>query len=188
MFLDIDHDGEKTEESSSGLLSRLFGKHSKPAEPPRSHERMLVQKLESWLSNHRDWHCRLYRTRAGFRVLVTHALFNPEIVAGNGVFAALGVDPLYQRLCKAQNCFRARLTPKPWRCNAGLPPARWPWENERAQVRFQRWAERYKEKCRALATCSFLGDFGSGTTHAELEPLIAHHDGATRAHSQLPLA
>src|SRR6266850_4398602 len=188
MFLDVDTADDEAADRPPGLLARLFGKASTPAAPPRSPEKMLINKLETWLANHRDWNCRLYRTRAGFRLLATHALFDPETAASNGVFSALCVDPLYRRLCQVQKCFRARLTPKPWRCNSRVPPARWPWNSARDEARFNEWQKRYSEKCRNLATCSFLGAFGSNTVHPEVEPVIAHHDEATRAHSQLSLA
>ncbi len=79
---------------------------------------MRIAKAELWTRNHSDWGWRIYRTRAGLRLLATHALFDPETAAADGVFDALGADPLYRQLCKTQKCFRARLTPKYWRCEA----------------------------------------------------------------------
>ena len=75
-----------------------------------------IAKVENWTRNNPDWGWRIYRTRAGLRLLATHALFDPEAAASDGVFDALGADPLYRQLCKTQKCYRARLTPKPWRC------------------------------------------------------------------------
>jgi len=48
-------------------------------------------------------------------------------------------DPLYIRLTQKQKCFRARLTSKPWRCNASTPPGNHPREDERQQAAFRRW-------------------------------------------------
>ncbi len=63
-------------------------------------------------------HCsaaRLYGTYAGWRVIITA----PTYPAGSGesweLMRTLGADPRYMKLCDEQKCYRARLTPKPWR-------------------------------------------------------------------------
>ena len=191
MFLDVDADdqGGRASPRAVGFLSRLFGAkpEPKPAGPSPVEQRNL-DSLKRWLNQHPDWNCRLYRTRAGFRILATHELYDPESATSNGIFAALGVDPLYQQLCKLQKCFRARLTPKPWRCRASLPPSQWPWADAKAEAKFRDWQNRYTELCRPWATCALIGTFGSGNVHSEIQPVIAQHDEATRANSNLPLA
>lgn len=57
---------------------------------------------------------RVYRTYAGFRVICTSHLF-PEAWLGERVLRFLRADPRYIALCREQNNYRARLTPKPWR-------------------------------------------------------------------------
>ena len=57
-------------------------------------------------------------------------------------------NPLYRRLCRTQKWFRARLTPKPWRCGFENPPCRWPWPDGRAEARYKDWETRYKKACR----------------------------------------
>ena len=52
---------------------------------------------------------RIYRTRAGFRLLVTSGTFDPSAAETLALLKEFGSDPLYIRLCKAQECFRARL-------------------------------------------------------------------------------
>jgi hypothetical protein len=37
----------------------------------------------------------------------------------NMLMRFLRADPDYVRLCAVQECYRARLTPKPWRCGDG---------------------------------------------------------------------
>ena len=58
---------------------------------------------------------RLYQTPAGFRIIATHdtVLPNNEVVAE--WFVYFYADANYARLCQSQQCFRARLTAKPWR-------------------------------------------------------------------------
>jgi hypothetical protein len=134
MFVDVDLPEPKP---AGGLWKKLFGKPE--VAPPGNPQAEAIAKAEAWTRNHPDWGWRIYRTRAGLRLLATHALFDPEIAVSDGVFEALGADPLYRRLCKTQKCFRARLTPKYWRCRGNRPPARWPFEDEKAERRFNKW-------------------------------------------------
>src|SRR5665213_869844 len=92
MFVDVD----LPEPKSPGLFSRLFGK---PASAPVVTESSAIAKAENWTRNNPDWGWRIYRTRAGLRLLATHDVFDPETAASDGVFDALGADPLYRQLC-----------------------------------------------------------------------------------------
>ncbi len=69
---------------------------------------------------------RVYQTRAGLRYLCTSRLFDPASTESSETLTTLCSDPRYRVLCRVQRCFRARLTPKPWRCrkDAAAPPAR----------------------------------------------------------------
>ena len=130
---------------------------------------------------------RLYRTAGGLRGLATHAVFDPAAETSIATLATLGSDPLYIRLCRNQESFRARLTPKPWRCGAGRSTFAWPREGA-AIERFEAWLSVYEERQRQFATCLFLDSIGPPTTHAEVAPLIKLHDTLTRANEPLPLA
>ena len=110
----------------------------------------------------------LYRTAGGLRALVTHELFKPSDGPTLDVLDTLGCDPLYVRLCKTQECFRARLTPKPWRCGQSKPAVRWPWEGEAQRDRFDRWLAAYTTSQADYATCRFLGELGNGSLHREV--------------------
>jgi len=121
-------------------------------------------------------------------LLATHKLFDTEDVECREVFAALNADPLYRKLCHTQECFRARLTPKPWRAGVGNPPSRWPFPDDAAQRQFDTWDSGYRSACRSLATCQFLSSIGGGEIHEEIAPLVSLHDASTRASSGLPLA
>ncbi len=63
---------------------------------------------------------RVYQTRAGLRYLCTSRLFDPASSEASEILAALHSDRRYRVLCRVQRCFRARLTPKPWRCRLPL--------------------------------------------------------------------
>jgi hypothetical protein len=183
MFIDVDI---PEQERKGGLLTQLFGK-PKP-EPQTNPQDTVFAKAEAWTRDHSEWGWRIYRTRAGVRLLATQALFEPEIVATDGVFDALGADPLYRQLCLTQKCFRARLTPKPWRCGVYQRAERWPWLNPKAEARFKKWEALYESKSRQWAACEAIREIGNSEVHPDVKLVLALHDEATRANSKLQLA
>jgi hypothetical protein len=104
------------------------------------------------------------------------------------VLNEFGSDPLYMRLCRTQQSYRARLTPKPWRANARKPPAKFPIESATQQAAFARWEAEYNQRIASFATCRFVASFGGGRIHAPFRELLDYHDRETRAASDLPLA
>ena len=183
LFVDIDLPEPKP---TGSLFQRLFGKPA-PA-PVNAPEAAALARIESWTQARPGSGWRVYRTRAGLRLLATHALFDPEAPETDAVFDQLGSDPLYRRLCKVQKCFRARLTPKPWRCGLYSPPARWPWSDARAEAQFATWEKSYREASHAKATCTLIQTVGNTQIHPALQELLALHDEATRIGTALPLA
>lgn len=179
LFVDVDLSDEKPK--SAGLFGSLFGKKAPEPEDPA---KPAMAKAAAWAQQHPGWNWRIYRTKAGLRLLATHALFDPADPVCQQVFTALGADPLYKKLCQTQNCFRARLTPKHWRTGVplGHPPARWPFLSPDEEQAFAGWLIKYQAACRSKATCQLL-DKGSGEVHPELQEMIAMHDEATRATS-----
>jgi hypothetical protein len=185
MFVDVDLP-EPKRPAAGGWLKKLFG----GAEPPPVDDaegRTLAQ-AEAWAQANPGWGWRIYRTRAGLRLLATHALFEPDSDPTLAVFDAMGTDPLYRRLCQVQRCFRARLTPKPWRCGVGVPPVRWPWPDARAEASFQQWEARYRTACRDRATCELVTALGSDQIDPEVQLVLGVHDEATLAGSRQSLA
>ena len=183
MFIDVDLPEPKR---SGGLFSRLFGKPDlAPAGNPVD---AALAKAEAWSRHHAEWGWRIYRTRAGLRLLATHALFEPDVAATDGVFDALGADPLYRQLCITQKCFRARLTPKPWRCGLFKKAERWPWLDAKAEARFQKWQAAYETKSKDCATCAVIRKLGHAEVHPDVQLILAVHDETTRAESKLALA
>jgi hypothetical protein len=182
MFVDVD----LPEPKAPGLFARLFGKTSTEA-PPLT-EAGAIAKVENWTRSNSDWGWRIYRTRAGLRLLATHALFDPEAAASNGVFDALGADPLYHKLCQTQKCFRARLTPKPWRCALVRKPERWPFLDARAEKGFQKWEAQYQSMSFNWATCELVKKIGNEEIHPAIQPILKIHDELTKVESKLKLA
>jgi hypothetical protein len=184
MFVDVDV-GESTPAGPS-LLAKLFGGSKPPSISPE--ERRVRSAIETWLQSNPGWGWRLYRTRAGFRLAATHAPIPPDHPLANAAFEAFGADPLYRSLCKTQACFRARLTPKPWRCDSIRPPVRWPFVDAQAGAAFQQWETTYRRSAEKFATCGLLGQFGSPQIHSALRDLVEFHDTVSRATARLPLA
>ena len=60
----------------------------------------------------------VYRTHSGCRVICISTPVHWEEMgwAAERFMRFLGADPEYVQLCGIQKCYRARLTPKPWRC------------------------------------------------------------------------
>lgn len=182
MFVDVDFEpaGE-----GPGWFARLFGAKS-PA--PISAIDQVLSDAERWLKPNSTWGFRIYLTKAGARLIATHALIEPNSSVAQQAFEALKCDPLYRRLCQTQKSFRARLTPKPWRCNSVAAPVRWPFENQEAQQRFAEWQESYQVEMANYATCKFIKEIGSSSEVMQIAKLVELHDKLTKASSDLPLA
>jgi hypothetical protein len=169
-----------------GLLEGVLGS---PAAPPAADPAAgPLERLRRWVEAHPAWRVRVYRTRAGLRYMVVHDLFRPEDGEAQSAMDALGSDPQYVRLCRAQRSFRARLTPKPWRVRMAKPPVRFPYEDAAEERAMRDWEARYARASAGHATCALLEEIGGGTEHPEVAPLRALHDEETRAASGLPLA
>ncbi|WP_282298317.1 hypothetical protein [Stenotrophomonas sp. PS02289] len=155
-------------------------------------ETQALARVERFSAKHPDWHLRTYRTPAGLRVLVMHATFSPHDDEVQQLFAALHTDKLYMRMCRVQHCFRARLTPKPWRVGVRRrirPPfAAWSAEQAFRPDRLQ-WIAEYERRARGHAACSFLRAYGNeAQVDAKAEVVRAVHDRMTQAYASLPLA
>ena len=154
-------------------------------------EAQALMKIRRFSLEHPGWSLRVYRTPKGLRVLVTHRTFLPSEQEVAHLFAALKADPLYRKMCEKQQCFRARVSAKPWR--AGIQdhmkphPGTWPVNPERMAGR-SAWIERYEEAARKYAACRFLEQCGTGKEHPDVAPVRAWHDQACRATECFPLA
>jgi hypothetical protein len=175
--------------STGGILDQLaawlFG--LKKAEAPNPALGALAR-LAEWMGQKQEWGVRVYRTRAGLRYLVTHAAIAAGGDESEEAMRFLGADPKYRHLCRVQQCFRARLTPKPWRIGIAVPPVRFPHALPEQEGAIREWRTRYERASAAYATCSFVETAGSEEVHPEIAPIVELHDRHTRATSGLPLA
>jgi len=134
---------------------------------------------------YREVTIRVYKTCAGYRLLLPRGGFEPGSEPMEKLMADFNSDALYAQLCCAQHCYRARLTPKPYRIGQSGIKAVWPTTPEH-ELRLNRWLERYQEKSEHFATCHYLESLGPYI--GKLDPVIGYHDEMTRAATTLPLA
>jgi hypothetical protein len=131
----------------------------------------------------------IYQTAGGLRVIVADRAFDPSSDEAGELLARMGSDPLYVRLYRNQKSFRARLTPKPWRCGHHAPPVRWPFTDVRSEKNFKEWDDGYLKRIREYSVSHLLERAGSGKVHPEIEAVLAVHDQFSRVdRSDLRLA
>jgi hypothetical protein len=94
-------------------------------------------------------------------------------------------------MCLNQQCFRARVSPKPWRIgitNHLRPrPGVWPVKEEYIPIR-NAWLADYHAAAAAFSSCEFFESIGSGVMHGDVLPVVAWHDELGKATSGLPIA
>jgi hypothetical protein len=146
----------------------------------------IFRRLKAFLSTRPDWNVRVYKTPAGLRLLATHRPFHPSDPEVESFFRAVMADPVYVRMCLNQQCFRARLTAKPWRIGIAAHmrprPGVWPVAPEQMGKR-NAWIVAYEARAQQFAACRYLASIGSGAVHQQLQPVIDLHDSACRANA-----
>jgi hypothetical protein len=149
-----------------------------PGLVPLDPREQMHLRLAAWLQLHPEWIFRLYRTRLGYRLLVMHQLLAPDSPEARAVFAAMRTDEIYVRLCQTQGCYRARLTPKPWRIGWHRPLRAFPFDTPE-EVHFQKeWEREYNQRSQSFSVCEWAGEFGTGITCPEARQLAELHDAA----------
>ena len=148
------------------LLKSLFGAGAAP-------EQRLLATLRQVGAEHPELSMRLYRTAKGWRILFS----GPGIELGSPLvdtlFTRLHVDPLYSALCRKQACWRARLTPKPWRLK--LPRCPQPASSEEAATLQEDWVQQYNRACSGHAVCRLVESLGPRVQ----EGIVELHDQLT---------
>ena len=156
----------------SGFIGRILeslGKRKKD-------KSFCINKIESYQKENSELSIKVYETFAGLRFVVTNRTFSPDESLTKSMFASLGVDPLYMRLCKQQTCFRARLTPKPWRIGVDRPGSRFPRKDGKEQVGFERWLKGYQTASSGMTATKLLKSFGVDKVHPHVNKVLKVHD------------
>lgn len=163
-FADVDH----VSNSLMNVLAHLFG-------GGKSDEEILIERIRSLCAAEDSLGVRLYRTAAGFRLVLAGqgiSLGSPRLET---LFRTLDTDPLYRDLCERQGCFRARLTPKPSR--VGLKAAPPCMDSATAAEVLADWVPAYEAACKPYAVCRLVECFGRPVSH----PALTLHDELTGA-------
>ncbi len=176
LFLDIDV-------PRPTLMQRLLRGFRGPV-----HEEKVLNRLRDTLQQYGRATFRVYRTAAGFRAMAIDREFDPAGREARELMQTTGTDPAFARLCQVQRSFRARLTPKPWRCRMTLPPGQHPRSDDELRERFASWLGEYESASLRYATCRYLETIGRGQPTAAARPLLELHDRLTRCDEQRPLA
>jgi hypothetical protein len=155
----------------------------KPPDP----EAEARAKLRNWHQRNARTSLRVYRTPQGFRLLRIDAAVDAESPEAESLLRELGNDPLYAALCKRQQCFRARLGPKPFRAQLPLPPGSFPRAGVQ-EAEFAIWLARYELASAQYAACRYLETLGEDRIAPPLTRLVAVHDEYSGALSERPLA
>ena len=167
------------------IVERLFPRSDTDARTRR------MRRIHQFSDANPDWHLRIYETPAGFRVLAMHDTFDPAGDEATRCFRALGTDNIYVRMCANQRCFRARVSPKPWRIGISAHmrprPGVWPVAPERLPLR-EAWVRDYEQRATGYASCHFITRLGSERVHPAAEQVAMLHDELSRATSTLPIA
>lgn len=172
MFVDIDL-------PRYSFFSKLL-KRPKP-------EEIFINRLENWVKQHTGFGVRVYRTAGGLRYLLSHGCTEPDEKA-LAWMNELGSDPLYVKLCKVQSCFRARLSPKPWRIGVAKVPNNYPRDTSDDKEVFHKWLTNYNNTANKFASCHYLKTVGTRFVSEHLDLIIKEHDRMTKAQSNYPLA
>jgi hypothetical protein len=165
----------------SNLLLKFTG-----GAPERAKDR-----IKKFSSNNPEWHLRIYRTPAGYRVLAMHRTFDPNAEDTIHFFSELKSDPVYVQMCKNQRCFRARVSPKPWRIGIESRmkprPGVWPINPARMPER-ERWVKNYDKIAHQYASCRFEEEFGSNTIDPKAEYIRSIHDDYCKTDTDFSIA
>ncbi len=154
--------------------------------------KMAIRRVHRFTRRHPQWHLRIYETPAGLRLLAMHQLFDPRSKEVEQAFLKLKVDPVYVVMCQKQNCFRARLTAKPWRINITerLRPRGSAWPVKQIYMPGRKvWIHEYESSARNFAACRFIEAAGMiGRIDPEAQRVCDYHDRECQVNSPLELA
>ncbi|MFI4917451.1 MAG: hypothetical protein ACIAS6_13215 [Phycisphaerales bacterium JB060] len=182
VFVDVDLPEKRP---GGGLLGKLFGRK----QPPANSTDAPLERLRAWSRQNTSNGARVYRTAAGLRYLLTHPAMSPDGDDTGRLMDQLGADPLYARLCRAQQSFRARLSPKPWRIGiAGAPKLTFE-KLADADERVNAWLRKYEQACSKYAVCELVDQIGNTRPpDDDTARLITLHDDLAGVGSNRPLA
>jgi len=151
MFADIDETGPSLSDALTNAIGRLFGLGKRASGQGND----FVTRTRTAVRRVADEHAlgaRLYRTAVGLRGIVTSTSFDLTEASTRQLLDQFGGDPVYVRLCEVQLCFRAGLTPKPWRIGMRPPGVTFPFTSAASEFVAREWEVAYNERIASYAT------------------------------------
>lgn len=174
---------------------------------------LIRQRVNERLASHAHEQFRLYQTPAGFRIIAIHSNVLPSDTVVKEWFNHFHADSNYARLCEVQHCFRARLTPKPWRMGEVMAqhnldktiPTKDFWsqgsdDRKQRQAELEarkQWIIEYDNFAQHYRSCRFLEEVNSGITatgttanknaQAVIAEFVRWHDKACQVDLDLPM-
>lgn len=170
LIADVDFP-RRTITQGAKLLRSLFTRGSEPA---RSPEELALGAVTGFADSRPDLGVHVYRTAAGLRVFITGTDLPPDAPRARQILESFASDPLYIHLCAAHKTYRARLTPKPWRCGWYSLNVDYPWQHEEASREAEAWVAGYERKAHGYAVCERIGSSGPPPSPHEAEVLRLH--------------
>lgn len=126
--------------------------------------------LQALINNTKTWDLgfRVYKTAAGLRYICTSHEWEATDPRSDKIMRNLLADDRYRALCKFQDTYRARLTPKPWRASDIA------WRNRGLWDIDDDWAKHFR-------VCDNCFPFTVGSTNVlpQFADAIAYHDRVT---------
>jgi hypothetical protein len=175
MFIDIDVIRDDFRLSGPGFFARLLKLKYRPKPDPVEKRPEVLEGIQARAREH-DLGMRVYRTTLGYRCLVTSETFDPAADDTLGLLRDFGSDELYVKMCRAQDCFRARLTPKPHRVRLYKPGHRYPWIDDSRRRMFERWLRAYEERSQGFSACRYKDHFGRLKVARGVQEIVDIHD------------
>lgn len=177
LFADVDLPVQHRKNPSffNGLLS-FFRKSEKGKDNSQNEREDYRKQFAEFHNQNPELVLRVYETYAGFRLIILNKLFDPLSEEAHSILKQLNSDELYIRLCRSQECFRARLTPKPWRCNFKAPPNNYPREDVKTEEKHLRWLQVYEDKAKDYGVCQLVEEFGDGKIEKSALKILQLHD------------
>ena len=198
MFVDIDTEGDDWGawgwgDEGSGCLGLFLGKSTKAEDAPRPEPSQAkldaLSRVKDYVDSNSGTGFRIYETTRGLRLIATHQLYEAASDDAMAVMKTLHSDELYMRLCRVQKCFRARLTPKPWRVGASSPPFQRAWGGPgQPNPGYDSWLEDYEIMSENYQTCHFMEKIGLEAPDPAIKEVVRVHDEACGANGNLLLA
>ena len=172
LFVDIDH-------PRFGFFRKLFRK------PKGTVKEQIVEMVmeKASKSEYRNIGIRIYETRKGVRLIIQGIQSLPVDGKVMALMADFNADDLYATLCIKQQCYRARLTPKPSRIKCKTPRVPFP-RSEAEQKNLDMWIEDYNKCAAGFAVCKHIRDIGRFRENTA----VRFHDSQTNSTEALPLA